>query len=220
MTLLVLLIIFKISCPSAVAQDLSTTLRQMHDRYANSERLHLMMDIRAYPSDSATTPFFQQSAEVQQEGDNYRCRYQDREVLLNERVSLVVDRQHRLITCQARDRVAEAAVTALPFGNLDSLLALYGSPVLVGQTQKVAHYEIHREQQDIERIGVWINTRDLLLQKLQYHYRNGSKVVIAFTTLRVNPRFDADTFSEESFITRQRDVWQPTEAYAHYQLAQ
>ena len=202
------------------AQDLSTTLQAMRARYANSNGLHLVMDIRAYDSEAATVPFFTQQAEVKKAGDDYRYRYQDQEVLLNEEVSLVVDKQHQVITCQPRVKTAEAALTALPFTNLDSLLSAYGSPSFAGEADGLTHYVLTRSEGDIARVGLWLDTRWQLIRKLSYHYRNGSRVVIDFTTLTIDPDFAVQTFSETAFVTRKRNTWRPTPTYAHYRIVQ
>lgn len=202
------------------AQDLSTTLQAMRDRYANSSGLHLVMDIRAYDSEAATTPFFAQQAEIKKAGDDYRYHYQDQEVLLNKHVSLIVDKQHQVITCQPRDKTAEAALATLPFADLDSLLSAYGSPSFAGKENGLDHYVLARPEGEIARVGLWLDTLSQLLRKLTYHYRNGSRVVIDFTTLTMDPVFASQTFSETAFVTRKRKTWQPTATYAHYRIVQ
>lgn len=214
------LLLFSLGLTTTLAaQDLRTSLETMRERYVDSDQLHVVMHIQAYESDSATTPFFEQQAEVKKAGEQYFYRYENRKVLVNERVSLMVDDHYQLISCQPRDSLREEV--ALPAGaNLDSLWQFYGTPVFQDEQQGLAYYLIEQPQGDIAQLGIWLDTQTLLVRKLAYHYQQGALVTIDFTTLSVNPDFEAGTFSEASYVVKDQQQWQPTKTYAHYQVTQ
>jgi len=202
------------------AQDLFESLRQMREAYALNDDLHVQMKIRVYENATDATPYFTNEAIVKKKANNYFYRYAENEVLINDNLLLVIDREHKTIACQKRDVAGEQAFYPQPILEFDGLLQHYETPVYLGNKGGLDHYQLIQKQGEIAKINLVLDPQTLLVKQLDYHYKSGQWAVIEFTTFEVNPHFSSQTFSENQYLVRRDQQWEPSNSYKSYQVIQ
>ncbi len=140
-------------------------------------------------------------------------------MLMNEHYFVMVDRNAREITCNARSIKAERETFKdLVKLSLDSILSLYQTPRYLGRNNGMDQYEITQKKGPIGLVGLTINPQTSILSEMIYHYRDGQYVKIVFETFDTHPVFATGTFDETQYIAKAKGKTMPAPAFKHYNV--
>ncbi|MBD2769221.1 hypothetical protein IC235_15120 [Hymenobacter sp. BT664] len=202
------------------AQDLKQAVTRMQKLYSQSNRLHVVMRIEAFEKETATTPYYQEQADIKREGANYWYLFGTTEMLLNARFIVMVDKSAREMMFNTRKPGAGPSFQAAKAPNLDSLFRFYEDPQYLGRKGHTDHYRVVQKKGPVDRIDLLIDGGTGFLSEIRYRYRQGPLVAIHFLTFDPQPRFGPDVFAEARYITRSGGTVQPAVSFKHYHLSQ
>jgi hypothetical protein len=104
--------------------------------------------------------------------------------------------------------------------NLDSILSLYQSPVLVAEADSaIEHYQITLDQASIKTIDLIFHKQKNHLIQIAYGYEDGQRAVIDFTEFNRNPAFTAHEFAETQYILIEKGRIKTAPKYSRFNLA-
>jgi outer membrane lipoprotein-sorting protein len=215
--LLIILISLLIALPG-VAQDFKQTMKAIRAEYENASSLQLEMLITVYDS-AQTVPYYTQTVEVLQKGDNYFYQLEESEMLLNDEYLIMVDNASRIITFTKRNQEVEREMKRSLTFNVDSVLALYDDYQFLGTDQGADHYLVKEKKGPISDIHFYLLPAQRKLRQITYHYRAGQIAKIHFENFRKDVALGAEAFSESKYVTRvNKKVVAPAARYKHYSI--
>lgn len=207
-----------LSLHAATAQDLKQALEKLRSTYAQTDRFHIVMSIKAYDDDKAGVPYYDERADIRRSGNSYLYRFGSSDMLMNEKYLIMVDRGSKEIICDKRSIAAETETfkDMMKANVLDSILQFYEQPEYVGQQNGVDHYRVFQKKGAIRQIDLLFRASDHLLQGINYHYRNKQYVTIEFDTFDMNPVFASHAFHENQYVTITKGKIAVADAFRNY----
>jgi len=202
------------------AQTLKERIAAMQNEYVTLRDVHIRMTVQVFESDDSKTPFYQNKGEIKRRDLYYEYQLGNMSMLMNHDYLIVVNGDSREIVCSRRSLDEESKMYADPFkANMDSILNLYTTPVLVDKQGAVEHYRLDQKIGPVNRIELFIDDQKNVLRKMIYNYRTGQHAVIEFSVFDKAPQFDADTFREGKYIQWTNGKVIPAEAYKAFHVA-
>jgi hypothetical protein len=202
------------------AQNFREAMVNMRQRYAQSRQFHIRMDIQAHEAGAAASPFYRQQVQIFRDGDNYLYQLDDQDMLMNEEHFLMVNKASREIVCRPRNKRDEAELRARTGLNLDSLLALNGTPEYLGEQNGLQHYRFREKKGEIDQIDLYFSTADGLVRELAYHYRAGQSARIRFTRFDMQPAFGPGVFDEKRYVVAAQGKYKGAGGFGNYRVHQ
>ncbi len=202
----------------ARAQDFQATFERMQKSYEQSQQFRIRMDIQAFDTEMAKTPFYTQRVDISRDANNYYYQMADQDMLLNDEHFVLVNKPAHQIVAHARNKKDEEQMQRQTPLNLDSLLKGYGKPEYLGEKQGLQKYRFREKQGAIDRIDLSFSVSEGLIREIAYHYKNGQFSRIDFTLFDLHPTFPASTFDETKYETVTKGKYQAASAYRAYQV--
>jgi hypothetical protein len=199
-------------------QDFQAVMKEVHARYRDAQKVHVVMNIKVFESQDATTPFFSDQAIVKRDGENYFYHLTSNEFLMNERYLIMVDNASRTISCDSRANNNKADWKDPMKMNLDSMLSAIGKPRYMGRTADGDHYKLAQKGSMVEEVNLYLHPEQQYMKKIEYRYREGQKVVIDVSLFDTNPTFNNETFSESMYVVADKKANRPSQAFAGYRI--
>lgn len=193
-------------------------MKKMRNAYDQSTKLHAVMEITVYESDTAKVPYYFEKAEIFRDQSIYRYTLTEREMLLTNSRFIMVNKSTNEISVSARDTKNEQLIKQQMSFDLDSILSLYKNPEYLGKEGQLNHYKLYQESDLINRIDLFLTQPESLLKKLHYYYLNGQFVTIEFKVLDLKPVIPRGVFSEDKYIVLTNGKYQGVGEYKTYNV--
>jgi len=207
-------------CSGCFSQDFKQRLLAMRAESAGSDKLKVEMEIKVYDNPQTKTPFFNQTAVVKRQGQNYFYRISGTEMLMNEKYLLMIDEPARQIICSERSVKQESKFVDPLTANLDSILNLYQTPILIDDSgEDTEHYQIAFNLASIKSIDLYIDKQENWVKRIAYVYEDSQLAVITFTMFDRNPAFAEHEFDEAQYILIEKGRMKTTPKYSRFNLA-
>ncbi len=221
--LYLIFIITVLSGTQVSAQDLLADLKQMRERYAQMESYGAEVKVDIYESERLI-----QSKRAAIKKDQYQSYYQLDQVtmLLNERFSILVNEEEKVIVLNRHKGKLKDIFNnweSMDPAKIEAILQSYEDWHFVGQANGKTHYQLVDQDGLIQRIDLFLNQKQNMIDQLVYHYNENqtpvkTKVTIQYQNQQIDPEWSKATFSENQFVQKQKGQWQPQPAYRGYEL--
>lgn len=202
----------------AFAQEYKHDFEALRKKNSNASKMHIVMRVDAYNEQSSQVPFYSQKANIKRLGTNYSYRYDNTEMLMNDKYLILVDYENREIICSSRDVKGESEFFAPMNFNVDSMLSVYGYPKLVGRDGSVVNYQFNQNN-EIQTIDLFIDSVKVELNKIVYRYSDGQVVIIRFEKFNINPQLDESDFEEDSYVIKVEGKLRPSPTFANFSIS-
>src|SRR5688572_26117027 len=160
-------------CQQVNAQSFSHLVSELRKKYETADKLHVVMDIVVFESNTATTPYFSEHADIKRDGTNYKYQMESNELLMNNQFLIMVDKNTKEILFGTRDLQTEAQLPD-PFKmNIDSIFNIIGQPQFVSNSGGRDHYKFSQPEGLIAQIDLFFNTEKKFMEEIKYLYREG-----------------------------------------------
>jgi len=196
--------------------DYKDVIAGIQKRYGSIENAHIVMNIGVFQNAASTKPFYQQSVEIWRNGQNYLCRMNEQDMLMNEKYSVLVDKVGKEIMCNGRsgEEVFKDPVRA----SFDSLFAYIGRPVFVDRKENIDHFRLSLTRGDIRELDLFINNNSQLLTRVDYVYKDKQYARIDFSVFDTQPVIAAGTFDEAQYVLITKNGIQPSKKMSYYRV--
>jgi outer membrane lipoprotein-sorting protein len=187
---------------------------RMKKQYAQASKMHIQMAVSVF-EDAVKEPFYQLTAAVKKDGENYFYHIDQQEILMNEKFMIVVDHSVKEIYCSRRNaRTLQDPVQV----SLDSLLSIYGDPSFVGEANGSDHFRLMLKNGFISQIDLHIDKLRSVFSKVEYHYETDHYAVIDFKIFDSQPVFEPEIFDERRFITVGNGKYETSPSFRGYKV--
>ena len=200
------------------AQDFKERLTALQQEYAHTTQLHLIMEIEAFESNESKEPFYKETATVKRNGNNSWTRFSGAEMMMNEKYLILINQEAKLMTCATRDTDAENKFYDPMKANLDSIMQLYDTPVLINKNDNVEQYRVKQIEDGSVTLDMYIDVGKNQLTRLDYRYDDGHYVVMRFSLFDTKPSFDSQEFHEGKYLTNVKGKLSPSAKYSKFNL--
>ncbi len=196
--------------------DYKDVIMGIQKRYGSIENAHIVMNIGVFQNAAATKPFYQQSVEIWRNGQNYLCRMNEQDMLMNEKYSILVDKMGKEIMCSSRsgEEIFKDPVRA----SFDSLFAYIGHPVFIGRKDNIDHFRLSLAKGEIRELNLFINNESQLLTRVDYVYKDKQYARIDFSVFDTQPVIAAGTFDEAQYVLITKNGIQPSKKMSYYHV--
>lgn len=202
----------------SIAQDLKTTLLQMRESYQQGEQLHIRMEIKVFEQSYGEEPFYQGTANIKKEDDNYWYSFGNNEMFMNGKRVIMIDHASKEMVHTSRQFQTPADSWDIFTLSIDSILGFYEKPVYLGFSEGSHHYRVRQEKGPVDVIEMSVDDATNMLTSLKYSYRMGHKVAVRFLVFDPAPVFKASTFDEERYLRIAGTRVEPSGPFKEYTL--
>jgi len=220
---------FMICVPAGAAQaqtgsapqpaiDYKEVITEMQKRYGSVEKAHIVMKIGVFPSATSSKAFYQQSVEIWRDKQNYLCRMNEQDMLMNEKYLVLVDKTGREIICSNRNTSDENAFNDPLRANLDSLFSYYGRPAFVERKENINHFKLSLTKGELREVDLFIHNDSKLLTRVDYIYKDKQYARIDFAVFDTQPTIIPGTFDESQYVLITKSGMQPSKKMSHYRI--
>jgi outer membrane lipoprotein-sorting protein len=186
---------------NANAQSFKETLDSLRSVYADVKDLHVIMNVAVNSDSVSNLVFYSDRIDIKKKGDAFRVSMKDQELLLNEKYLVVVNKASKELMFTTRNEKSEKLLRNRMNINIDSLYKVLGNPQFISRQGDSDHYLLKHQKGEIRKTDFFLNKKKGFLERIVYHYREGQKAVIEFSTFNFEPVFAQDTFDENNFLT-------------------
>ena len=205
---------------SEALQNLKRAVVKMQEEYKTLDKLHLIMSVQVFESDSASKPYFSEIAIIRRDKNNYLYRFGTQEMLMNEKYLLMIDRSSKEIFCNTRSLKSEVNTFKDAFQmNIDSLLQFYGKTIFMGEEDRIEHFRLFQDKGDVSQVDLFIDTSSGLIKRFDYSYRDKQYVKIDFRVFDRAPIFEKNIFSETNYVIVQEEKLVASEKFKGYNVS-
>ena len=206
-------------------QSFSEDVKVIHQKYANAKSLYAKMQMSGYEGSLETEPTFSQETKIYRQDEEVLYIMGNVEFLLNDKMSLWVNKELRKIICTTRngnDELSSGSFDAMLM--LDSLLSHYGEADFIGVENGLKHYRVAKNNREIVQNDIFISNSDKSLKKIIYTYNperypNKSWLEIEIKEMTLNGRIEESKFSTSNYIYKDSEgVWVPVSKYKGYEV--
>lgn len=207
---------------TAMAQDLKADLTAISQMNQKAQQFHAVAHVKVYPNAQTSTPLMQNKYEIKKQGNAFYYQMDGQRMLLNDHCQLTInDDDKTVVYTKSTEPVDWSAQDMLP--DVDSLMRQYDSVVFVGQQKALKTYLIYNSKSPIAKTELTINPTKKSIVAITYSYNNkfyavNNYVKVTYSTWSYAPNFSAATFSENNFITEQKNAIQLTGDLSAYEL--
>lgn len=200
--------------------NLKKAILKMQEEYKTMDKLHLIMSIQVFESESASKPYYSEIANIKRDKNNYLYQFGSQEMLMNEKYLLMIDRSSKEIFCNKRNLKSELNTFKDAFQmNIDSLLKFYGKTILVGKEDQIEQYRLFQDKGPVNQVDLFIDASSGLLKRIDYAYKDKQYVKIDFKMFDRTPVFNPGIFNENNYITVQKEKLVASERFKGYNVS-
>lgn len=219
------LLIFLLSFSFALtAQETGQAwLKKMNDKYATATSIQLEFEASYYSTHKLSSPMTTMKGKVMYTGENYYSDAMGREIIINKKSTLIVDKEQKTITClpgrDAKKKDEKTTTAAAP----DSAW-LAATEITLLNTSGATRTVVVKEKNSIyEKTEITINAVTLVMEKVVYYYNaieTGSKpsFVVVYRNVKFDENIPDSQFSEKKYIQRKGGEIIPAGAYSKYSI--
>ncbi|HTJ53001.1 MAG TPA: hypothetical protein VL443_26285 [Cyclobacteriaceae bacterium] len=216
---LLLLAAIAFSC-FASGQSFKEKMQGVSKKYASVINLHMRMAIQVFDDGETSNATYSINADIKKKDRNYQYEFGAMSMLMNSNYIIVADKASKQIVCTNRSIKGEMEFEkGLYRINMDSILAFYDEPVMIGIQDDIEHYRVFQKKGAIKQVDLFINQKTSMLTRVEYGYREQQHVVIDFLEADTNPAFEPDTFEESRYVIKQKGNWKAVGAFAGFAVA-
>lgn len=221
MKYIILCLIGILTVSTMFAQDFAKDMAKVSKFYNTSATFQTDISIKSFQSYKDETPKDQQTARIQRSGNNYYYKFQNVEMLVNEKYSIIVDNDQKMMVCKPLEKVKRKKVTELATPDFDLLTKSYKKVEFKGKKNGVKHYVVYPKR-IYKQADIYINEKGLIT-KLVYLYNSYSnqpsaKVIVNFKNSTTSPTFSKSHFSETKYFKVIKKKYVPIGKYESYNL--
>jgi hypothetical protein len=213
-----ILFLVTLNCDLTSAQDYRRDFEALRKKNMSSPKLHIVMSVDAYSEENSQIPFYSQRADIKRFGTNYCYRFDKTEMLMNDKYLILVDHESKEIVCSRRDVNGESEFFGPMNFDVDSMLSVYGDPKLIGRRGNIVNYQFNQNG-EIVAIDLFIDSVNVELKKIVYHYEDGQVVKILFERFDTNPRLEKSDFNEDKYVLKVEGVLKPSTAFTNFSIS-
>ncbi|CAN5271352.1 hypothetical protein BH09BAC3_BH09BAC3_35190 [soil metagenome] len=202
----------------AGAQNFHDAMLKLHKQYQGQSDLSIAMNVNAFETESASTPYYEVHVAIKKSEQNYRYQMGSNEMLMNDKYIIMVDHSLKEVVWSRRDPSTETDFKEKIKFNLDSILNFYEDGRYVGTKDNIDNYSVLQKTGDIRKIDLYIDRSSDLLTRLTYGYRSNQFVSIDFLHFESKPAFDKNTFDEHYFFQSGRNTPSLSSRFTGYRL--
>lgn len=207
-----------ISCSSGIAQDFTSAIEGLHNKYKSAEKMHISMSVNAYVTAQSQQAFYHEKVIIDRDGVNYRCKLTGTEMMMNDKYIIAVDHQSRQIILNKRNVEDEASFYKQANFNLDSIFQFYEGGKFEGSENGVNRFSVIQKTGAVQKIDLFIHQQSGHLRGINYVYKTGQFITIAFDEFELTPTFAKEKFNEQQFIHKSGKSWQPSASFSGYRV--
>lgn len=213
-----------ISC----AQDWKTDLLAMNKTYLNAQSFSMDVLVESYQNASDTKPVISYKGKVAKKNENYFTFMTGKTTIINKRCVLVIDDGQKMILYKENNSAKNEASNFFTLVNLDSAM------ILMTKETDVTYSAISPIESSIQitykgnsgsKQEIIINKVTNTLSRITYYSQNmdgnvktSTKVVVKYSTIKLNESIPDDFFSEKKYITKKLGAISLSKNYSNYQL--
>jgi hypothetical protein len=207
------------ACQVGHGQDFKQAILDMRSVLEGAKQLHIVMDVSVYERSVSNTVLYHDKVEINRDGNRYLYHYSNSDFLQNERYMIMVNKSEREMTVSRVDDQDEGDRGPKMNFDVDSILSLYQNPQHLGRDKGVDHFRVRQERTDVTQIDLYVNSMTHLLEKMEYLYDNGQRVLIRFTVFDVHPVFGENEFDEGRYVQVKNGKVSSAQAYQGYKVS-
>jgi len=200
------------------AQSFKDRVAEVKAGYEDMKNVHIVMSIEVFDDDKSNKPFYAERAIIKKHDDNFHYRFGSKDMLMNGKYTIVVDRETKEIVLNNRDVLSEKRFADPIKLNMDSILNQYEEPLLISLKGSIEHYRITPKKGQLKQIDIHIDINEKIMKQVEYHYDSKQYVNIQFLTFNKNVIYSDDTFSEKVYVLIDGGKAKPASAYGGFRV--
>ncbi|MEJ0034186.1 MAG: hypothetical protein WDO15_29355 [Bacteroidota bacterium] len=200
------------------AQDFKQTMEKLRDKYQSAENLRIKMSVEVFETQGKQRSFYHEKITITKHGTSYHHHVAGTDMVMNDKYLVLVDRPTKKIIVNKRDVKAEAKFYKKAPFNMDSILQAYDGGKFDGAMKGMNKFSATQKIGPIAKIELFMDQVSGDLKQVNYSYRAGQWATIIFEELDLSPTFDVNEFNEQQFIHKSGKTWQPSTAFAGYEV--
>lgn len=208
----------------SMAQDYKADLGRISSSIEQATGCHIVSQITMYESSKNLKKVHSFSAELKRSDDAYHSIIDEVEMISNDQMLVVVDREEKIIQVQKTPKLSRSDQNFLEdFYALDSIADLDAKVACVNNNESQVVYELTFLSGMIKSVKVTIDKASFTLKKLEYQYNDkyyptGNYVVIEYQKFDLEPGFSKSEFSASEFVERRGNSFVLGTAYQSWEL--
>jgi hypothetical protein len=200
------------------AQSFRELAAEVKQGYDSIHRVHIVIAVMVYENDKSESPLFVDQGTVKKDEQNFFYQFGGKDMIMNSKYTIVVDRQKREMFLSDRDLKGEKQFSDPVIVNMDSVFNLYEDPMMIDSTGSVVHYKLVQKKGQIKQVDMHIDVEKKELRKLEYRYRSGQYVVMDFLKFERNITFEENVFSEARYVVNINNQLKPADAFKGFRV--
>ena len=209
------------------AQSVKSELTQIREAYESLQGMSADIQFELFDSFEAIKPIDVQSGKFRQAGNKSYSQFGSSEVLTNDKYSLVIDHEEKLMLIQNPLPVSFSPETQIP---MDSLLAICSKVTWKDIDPSKRSITFLFENYEFQKVQIFYDSKSHILNKVILFQANPSDLLgnqnpilgrmeITYVNTLINPSFTSKDFSERIYVQKEKGKIVPASSYSNYQLA-
>jgi hypothetical protein len=220
------LLAFFITALSLSAQDWVADMKKMNKVYSEAHSFSMNISVKVYEKVNSVAPMMTYAGNMAKSELGYCSELMGKTTLVNDRVSLLIDKNQRLILYKKVTDKNKQSLKPPPIPmSVDS--AMYANAkvkyLINNATEK--KIQIISKGTAYSKVEISINTADNTMKQIIFYTENNNgddssteKVVVDYTNVKINTTISSAVFAEQKFIVVTGKKATTTKAYSGYQL--
>lgn len=205
-----------------VCQDLTAELKAVYNQFLQSDRFQTNVRVDVFEKIGDESPTETRKFSLKKDGISSFVDMGHQKVLVNERGAFIVNEGSKSIYISEGKDAKKYGQMDMTQG-MDSMMQQIDSVEFVSEKNGVKSYVLHKEKGLIPRTELEINTETNAFVLIRYFYNTDmmesyNMVEIRYPGWTGNVTFPAGTFSENSFVQKNKGTWKGVGPYASYQV--
>lgn len=186
----------------------------MREKFKNLENLHLIMDVVL--KDRSGTELFNQRGEVWKSKMNYYYTFSGLELLMNERLKVVVNKQEKKIAVSKR-KIKEEKELMTMLLPMEKMLDKIHDAAYLGQDAGRWHYTASAPDMGVSKMDLFFAGDHID----EMHYRQGEhQTIVKFSVFDADPVIAKGKFDEKKYVVKKGKEFHLAAQYKEYRFVE
>ena len=205
---------------AATGQSFEQDMAAMNAVYKDVDALYVELENSVWEDQKRAQ---QQAAVISKKNGAYLYEMKEATMLINKQYILMINHLNKTIVYDKWTKKKAAALAQQQIPTAADLKAQYPSITYVGQQDDQKKYRLENEQQQMSKVEVSFEAATGFMRKIRYYYNPALVHKNIYTELHLkviqpNPSFEANTFSEQRFITKVNGQFKGVGKYRAYSV--
>lgn len=209
-----------LSCNVLLGQSLKSDLERMYQQYEGKEDLYVEMNNRVFENGVEQ---HQSTTKIYKKGSLYHYKMGHQAILINKDYLVVVDHKMKHLSYDVWTAYQAKKMASMSTPMPKDILAKYPVVEFKGERNGLRHYSLVNEKLQMSHVDVFFDVKTGFIKKMIQRYN--PKIVkgdvymeMRFEAINTNPSFQANTFSEQQYLTIEGTKAVAAKAYKKYAL--